>query len=157
MIQSHSLCFPVCSLTVCFNLHTSYWNQDFQFQVLSFFNRRHCVVGNSSCIYTTHTHDILWRQSKRNCLVHMPHFSSAGKENCQIHGVTAAAQAFIPSTLKSCHYFNWLLCPGQKHSMVWRQATHHCSLYGDTVWRMDDNDSPPPPLLSVYALVMTWN
>ena len=35
------------------------------------------------------------------------------------------------STLKPCHHSNWLLSPGQKHSPVWRQAAHQCSLCGD--------------------------
>lgn len=54
------------------------------------------------------------------------------------------------STLKRCHHSNWLLGLSQKHSPVWRQATHQCWLCGDTVCS-GGHDSPPAPVVCVRS------
>lgn len=51
-----------------------------------------------------------------------------------------------PVPRSPCHHSKWLSSPGQKHLPVWRQATHQCSLCGDTVC-FGGHESPPTPVI----------
>lgn len=57
------------------------------------------------------------------------------------------------SSLKFCHHCNWLLNSGQKHSAVWRQATHQCSLCGDRASRGGHDN---PPVIMIMRVLRSW-